>query len=143
MMTDKAYCPIISAWGFLSLARVLSMLGQFFVLKSSLWLWWFLHLHHPYRMINISISLWKSFLSQMYSNLKRIRRNTVSFYSEWIGSTWEGLIRVIKFCFYKFKGCSKINYFDLYTVLSDIQNAINARPLTCKCFSDQFGNYKS
>ena len=40
-----------------------------------------------------------------------------------------------KSCLYKLIGRSHIQYFDLLTILSDIQNAINSRPLTA-CSSD-------
>ena len=43
------------------------------------------------------------------------------------------MIRTIKSCLYKTTGRSRINYFDLLTVISDIQNAINSRPLTYRC----------
>ena len=37
---------------------------------------------------------------------------------------------------YKTIGRSRMEYFDLLTVLSDIQNSINSRPLTYRCSSD-------
>ena len=63
---------------------------------------------------------------QIY-NIKHIR---IPIYSTWVGSTWERLIRVVKSCLYKTVGRSRIKYFDLITIISDIQNAINSRPLT-------------
>ena len=52
-----------------------------------------------------------------------------------MGSTWEHMIRTIKSCLYKTIGHSRMNYLDL-TVISDIQNGINSRPLIYKCSSD-------
>ena len=66
-------------------------------------------------------------------NIKHIK---IPLYSAWVGSVWERMIRTIKSCLYKVIGRSKVNYFDLITILSDIQNAINARPLTYRCSSD-------
>ena len=63
-------------------------------------------------------------------NIKHI---TIPLYSAWVGSTWERLIRVVKSCLYKTVGRSRIKYFDLLTHISDIQNAINSRPLTYRC----------
>ena len=63
-------------------------------------------------------------------NIKHIK---IPLYSAWVGSTWERLIRVVKSCLYKTVGRSRIKYFDLLTILSDIQNAINSRPLTYRC----------
>ena len=60
-------------------------------------------------------------------NLKHIK---ISSYSAWAGSTWERLIRTIKSRLYKTVGRSSINYFELLTIISDIQAAINDRPLT-------------
>ena len=66
-------------------------------------------------------------------NIKHI---TIPCYSAWVGSTWERLIRVIKSCLYKTIGSSRINYFQMTTVVSDIVNAVNARPLTYRCAGD-------
>ena len=66
-------------------------------------------------------------------NIKHIR---IPAYSAWVGSTWERMIGVIKSCLYKVVGRSAIGYFKLLTVLSDIQNAVNSRPLTYRCADD-------
>ena len=50
-----------------------------------------------------------------------------------MGSVWERHIRTIKLCLQKVFGRSKTKYFDFLTALSDIQNAINSRPLTYRC----------
>ena len=46
------------------------------------------------------------------------------------------MIKTIKSCLYKTIGRAKVNYFDLLTILSDIQLAINSRPMTYRCSSD-------
>ena len=66
-------------------------------------------------------------------NIKHIR---IPAYSAWVGSTWERMIRVVKSCLYKVVGRSSMGYFRLLTVLSDIQNAVNSRPLTYRCSDD-------
>ena len=68
-------------------------------------------------------------------NIKHIRIPT---YSPWVGSCWERMIRTMKLCIYKVIGRVRLSYFDLLTVLSSVQNAINARPLTYRC-SDNSG----
>ena len=67
------------------------------------------------------------------NNIKHIK---IPLYSPWMGSVWERLIKTVKSCLYKTIGKSKIEYFEFLTLLSDIQNAINARPLTYRCSSD-------
>lgn len=59
-----------------------------------------------------------------------IIHKTLPLYSPWMGAAWERLIRVIKSCLYKSIGRAKLSYFDLLTLLSNIQNSINSRPLT-------------
>ena len=66
-------------------------------------------------------------------NIKHIR---IPVYSAWVGSTWERMIRVIKSCLYKVVGRAKLTYFNLLTILSDIQQSINSRPLTYRCSDD-------
>ena len=59
-----------------------------------------------------------------------IQHIRIPLYSAWVGSTWERLIRTIKICLYKTIGRARITYFELLTVISDVQSAINSRPLT-------------
>src|ERR1700755_3131846 len=49
---------------------------------------------------------------------------------------WKKMIKVVKSCMYKVIGCSKLTYSELLTNLSNIQNAINSRPLTYVSNSD-------
>ena len=51
---------------------------------------------------------------------------------------WERCIRTVKTCLRKAIGRQKLDYFRLKTVLSDIQSAVNQRPLTYRC-SEDFG----
>ena len=66
-------------------------------------------------------------------NIKHVK---IPLYSPWIGATWERLIRTIKACLKKTIGRAKLDYFKLSTVLSDIQLAVNCRPLTYRCAED-------
>ena len=63
-------------------------------------------------------------------DIKHVR---IPVYSPWVGATWERLIRVVKDCLKRTISRQKLNYFQLKTVLSDIQLAINSRPLTYRC----------
>ena len=65
--------------------------------------------------------------------IKHIR---IPMYAPWVGATWERMIKVIKSCMFKSIGRLKLDYFELYTLISDIQLAINQRPLTYRCSSD-------
>ena len=59
-----------------------------------------------------------------------IKHVKIPVYSAWVGSAWERLIRVIKNCIYKSVGRKKLEYFQFCSLLSDVQNAVNSRPLT-------------
>ena len=59
-----------------------------------------------------------------------IRHVKIPLCSAWVGVTWEQLMHTVKFCLYKSIGRSKLSYFELLTVISDVQNAANFRPLT-------------
>ena len=61
------------------------------------------------------------------NNIKHIR---IPLYSAWVGSYWERMIRTIKSCIYKTTGRKHYNYFEYVTLLSDVENCINSRPLT-------------
>lgn len=66
-----------------------------------------------------------------------IKHKRIPLYSPWYGSCWERLIKVVKLCLYKSIGKSKLTYFELFTLISDIQSAINSRPLTYRCSDDR------
>jgi len=59
-----------------------------------------------------------------------IKHVKIPLYSAWVGSAWERLIRVIKTCLYKSIGRKVVDYFSLVTLLSDVENVINSRPLS-------------
>lgn len=59
-----------------------------------------------------------------------ISHKRVANYSPWAASLWERLLRTVKGCLYKTIGRSSLEYFNFITILSDIVNAINERPLT-------------
>ena len=50
-----------------------------------------------------------------------------------MGSCWERTIKTIKDCLKKTIGRRKLDYFKYVTVLSDVQLAVNSRPLTYRC----------
>ena len=76
------------------------------------------------------------FASSEFNELYNIKHIRIPLYAAWVGSTWERMIRTIKPCLYKTIGRSRIRYFDLLTVISDVQSAINQRPLIYRCSSD-------
>lgn len=65
-----------------------------------------------------------------FLNRNLIKHVRIPLYSAWFGSAWERLIKVVKSCLYKTIGRSKIEYFSFFTILADVQNAVNNRPLT-------------
>ena len=65
-----------------------------------------------------------------------IKHNTIPLGAPWVGSIWERCIRTVKSCLRKVISRQKLSYFRLKTVLSDIQCAINQRPLTYRCSDD-------
>ena len=77
-----------------------------------------------------------SFNSDKFKSLfdnHNIKHLTIPLYSPWQGSCWERLIRTIKGCLRKTLRRVKPTYFKLITILSDIQLAVNSRPLTYRC----------
>ena len=79
------------------------------------------------------------FTSDIFNNkfstfqIKHIR---IPLYSAWYGAVWERMIKTVKMCLYKTIGRSKKTYFQLLTVLSDIECAVNSRPLTYRSSDD-------
>src|SRR5215470_16204452 len=60
----------------------------------------------------------------------QIQHRRIPLYSPWVGSMWERLIKVVKISLYKAIGKFVTDYFDFCTLLADIADAINSRPLT-------------
>ena len=78
-------------------------------------------------------ALENSFVSDEFSEhlrVNNIRHIRIPLFSPWMGALWERLIRTVKSCLHKTIGRSILNYFDMITLLSDIQNVINSRPLS-------------
>jgi hypothetical protein len=65
-----------------------------------------------------------------YLSRNDIKHVRIPLYAAWWGSSWERLIRVVKTCLYKAVGRGSLDYFSFITILSDVQNSINSRPLT-------------
>ena len=65
-----------------------------------------------------------------------IKHNVIPLGAPWVGSIWERCIRTVKTCLRKAISREILDYFHLKTVLSDIQSAINQRPLTYRCSED-------
>jgi len=59
-----------------------------------------------------------------------IRHQTIPSYASWVGGIYERQIMTVKQCLYKTVGRARLTQFELLTHLSDIQNAVNSRPLT-------------
>ena len=59
-----------------------------------------------------------------------IVHKTIPTYSPWYGAAWERLIQTVKHCIYKTVGRNVVDYRNFITILSDIEVAINNRPLT-------------
>ena len=86
----------------------------------------------------------KTFLSapQVLSNLylssefeKKFQAHNISFrniptYAAWYGATWERLIKLVKDAIYKTFGKGPILHANFITTITDIQLAVNNRPLT-------------
>ena len=58
-----------------------------------------------------------------------IKHFTIPLYSAWFGSVWERPIKSVKFCLFKLVGRKSVEYFEFLTLLSDVQNVINSRPI--------------
>ena len=65
-----------------------------------------------------------------------IKHLTIPLYSAWFGSVWERLIKSVKCCLFNLVDSKSVKYFEFLTLLSDVQNAINSRPLAYRCSED-------
>ena len=86
--------------------------------------------------VNVMDKVFTSSLFQQKFGAYDIKHVRIPVYSPWFGATWERSIRTIKSCLRKTISREKLDYFQLKTVLSDIQVAVNSRPLTYRCASD-------
>ena len=110
------------------------------------WLWSDFVIGMAYRTLSIEknaatfaagiIKLSKKISSQIFKEhfgTDSIRHICIPLGAPWVGSCWERTIRIIKDCLKKTIGRLKLDYFKFNTVLSDIQYAVNCRPLTYRC----------
>ena len=67
------------------------------------------------------------------NNIKHV---TIPLYSAWVGATWERLIRTIKASIQKIVGRKRMEYFSFLTIISEIEQAVNSRPLTYRSNDD-------
>jgi len=65
-----------------------------------------------------------------YLTKNNVRHVKIPLFSAWWGSAWERQIRTIKNSLHKVVGRKHFEYFELITLLSEVQNCINDRPLT-------------
>ena len=61
------------------------------------------------------------------NDIKHIR---IPVYSSWVGSHWERLLRIVKQCLYKTVKNRKLTHYEFSTLLYEIADVINSRPLT-------------
>ena len=83
--------------------------------------------------VNLISQVFVSSEFKEHFGLYNIKHITIPLYSPWVGACWERLIKTLKSCLQKTIGRIKPSYFRLVTVLSDIQQAVNSRPLTYRC----------
>ena len=50
--------------------------------------------------------------------------------SPWMGGAWEHLIRSVKRCLVKVIGHASLSYYELSTILTEVESVLNCRPLT-------------
>ena len=65
-----------------------------------------------------------------YLEKNSIKHVKIALYAAWMGSAWERMIKTLKSVLYKSIGRRKIEYFQLSSLITEIQNIINSRPLT-------------
>ena len=65
-----------------------------------------------------------------YLRKNNIRHYQIPLYSAWVGAFWERMMRVIKSCLFKVVGKKRLEYFQFLSLVSDIENVMNNRPLT-------------
>ena len=61
------------------------------------------------------------------NNVKHIR---IPLYAAFMGAAWERMIRTVKSCLLKVIGRKQVEYFEFLTLISEITNSINTRPIT-------------
>ena len=48
----------------------------------------------------------------------------------WWGGFWERLVKTVKLCLKKSIGRATVTYYELATILTEVESVINARPIT-------------
>ena len=76
--------------------------------------------------------------SELRSHFERnnVTHVTVPLYASWQATYWERMIGVVKRSLYKAVGRKRFDFFRLLTLISDVQNSINSRPLTYRSSDD-------
>ena len=75
----------------------------------------------------------KAFITDDFTQFMRensIRHRTIPLYASWVGGVYERQIKTMKQCLYKTVGRAQVTYQQLITILTDIEDVINNRPLT-------------
>lgn len=75
----------------------------------------------------------KSFKAEDVKNFMRNNRISWKFILEkspWWGGFYERLIKIVKSCLKKVIGNAYLNYEEVNTILVEIENSLNSRPLT-------------
>ena len=70
------------------------------------------------------------FISHSINHIK------IPLYSPWMRSVWERMIKTTKACIFETLDRAKPDYFQLLTLISVIQKAMNSRPITCQSTSN-------
>ena len=65
-----------------------------------------------------------------YFQQNNIKWKYIPVKSPWYGSIWERSIQSVKNCIKKSVGLNKLNLFELLTLITEIENVVNNRPLT-------------
>jgi len=65
-----------------------------------------------------------------YLNKNNVRHLRIPLHAAWCGSAWERQMRTIKNSLHKAVGRRQLDYYELLTLVSEITNVINSRPLT-------------
>ena len=81
------------------------------------------------------------YLADLYKeNLSKfnIDFKTIPVYSPWYGAVYERLIAVVKSCIYKSLQQKVVSYECFRTLLTDIQNSVNSRPIFYKSSEDEY-----
>ena len=85
---------------------------------------------YPERFISDNGGSFKSVLLKSFLRKNYIKWKYILARSPWWGGFYERLVRIVKTTLRKVLRNAKVNYDELVTVLVEIENMINSRPLT-------------